>query len=183
MKIGTTILLMLLTLPLLVACGNEKAVTNKTNAAVKNSKKIVYANNVKNKITKQETPLVVVADSKAPVIQIKDTATVKPVKTLTVVGTEKVVAQTLYNSTLIASYICTPSKLKKFNVVVGSFSTLEKASVSVSEMEKLGYRPMIVLNEKGMYRVIVSSFDKRDKADLDVLGLELNTVKAWVWTK
>jgi len=116
-------------------------------------------------------------------VVVKDTLAMRIKERLLAITSNKPVAQTNYNPTLIASYLRTPVDLKKFNVVVGSFTTLEKATSLVFSMVKAGYKPMVVPNENGIFRVIASTYNDRDSADLDVLGFDLDSIKAWIWKK
>lgn len=54
-------------------------------------------------------------------------------------------------------------ELKQFSVVVGSFMNKTNALSLKQRMEDAGYNVVIAQNEKGMYRVIVATFD--NKAD------------------
>lgn len=54
--------------------------------------------------------------------------------------------------------------LKAYNVVCGSFSKLDNAQNLRNTLVNKGYSAQIAQNEKGMYRVIASSFDERSSA-------------------
>ena len=56
------------------------------------------------------------------------------------------------------------SKLKMFNVVVGSFTIKTNASNLQESLVADGYNAFLAQNAKGMYRVIVGSFDDRPSA-------------------
>jgi len=114
------------------------------------------------------------------VVTVKDTVIAKP-KELVIKIDTPVVTKPAFNVALIESYMRKPSDLKKFNVVVGSFSTMEKAYAMVLSMVKVGLSPVVVPNEKGMFRVIASSQNSRDSADVDALGLELDSFQCWIW--
>jgi cell division protein FtsN len=62
--------------------------------------------------------------------------------------------------------------MHRFNVVIGSFINRTNARSLKERMERQGYLPMIAQNEKGMYRVILVSFNNRSQA-----VSERNTVK------
>ena len=113
----------------------------------------------------------------------KDTLAMRLKERLLAITSNKTATQINYNPTLIASYLRTPADLKKYNVVVGSFTTLEKATSLVFSLVKAGYRPMVVPNENGIFRVIASTYNDRDSADLDVLGFDLDSIKSWIWKK
>ena len=53
--------------------------------------------------------------------------------------------------------------LRNFSVVIGSFTNKTNAEGLKSRMEAEGFRVILALNEREMYRVIVASFD--DKYD------------------
>ena len=56
--------------------------------------------------------------------------------------------------------------LKQYSVVIGSFKNKTNATSLKERMQKDGYNPILAQNEKGMYRVIVTSFEyKADAAD------------------
>ena len=54
--------------------------------------------------------------------------------------------------------------LKQYCVVIGSFINKTNAESRKNLVQKDGYSPVIVQNEKGMYRVIVAAFDTRAEA-------------------
>lgn len=56
------------------------------------------------------------------------------------------------------------SRIHRFNVVIGSFVNSTNAKSLRERMEHQGYAPVLAQNEKGMYRVIVASFDNRYQA-------------------
>lgn len=53
--------------------------------------------------------------------------------------------------------------IKQYSVVIGSFLSKTNAESLKSRMQKYGYTPVLAQNEKGMYRVLVATFD--DKSD------------------
>lgn len=54
--------------------------------------------------------------------------------------------------------------LRAFSVVIGSFQNITNAKSLKERMTSEGYRALLAQNEKGMFRVIVSSFDSKDEA-------------------
>ncbi len=54
--------------------------------------------------------------------------------------------------------------LKAFNVVCGSFTSLQNAQNLRNTLVNKGYNAQIAQNENGMYRVIAASFDDRSSA-------------------
>jgi cell division protein FtsN len=56
------------------------------------------------------------------------------------------------------------SGIQLYNVVIGSFINPTNAKSLRDRMLNQGYKPVLAQNEKGMYRVIVASFDDRSRA-------------------
>jgi cell division protein FtsN len=56
------------------------------------------------------------------------------------------------------------NRVHRFNVVVGSFVNPTNAKSLRDRMERQGYVPVLAQNEKGMYRVIIASFNDRSQA-------------------
>jgi len=54
--------------------------------------------------------------------------------------------------------------LKQFSVVIGSFVNRTNAESLKNRMQTQGFSPVVVQNEKGLYRVIVATFDTRAEA-------------------
>ena len=54
--------------------------------------------------------------------------------------------------------------LKQYSVVVGSFMNRTNAESLKNRMQAQGYSPVLVQNEKGLYRVIVATYDTRAEA-------------------
>jgi cell division septation protein DedD len=54
--------------------------------------------------------------------------------------------------------------IKQFNVVVGSFTNKTNAVSLKNRMEKDGYTVVLAQNERGMFRVIVATFDDKASA-------------------
>lgn len=55
-------------------------------------------------------------------------------------------------------------KLKKFNVIVGTFSITTNANGLKNNLISNGYNAFTVQNAKGWYRVVAASFDTREAA-------------------
>ena len=55
-------------------------------------------------------------------------------------------------------------KLKKFNVIVGTFSITTNANGLKNSLISDGYNAFTVQNAKGWYRVVAASFDTREAA-------------------
>lgn len=76
-----------------------------------------------------------------------------------------------------------PGVLGAFSVVAGSFSQPESAVSLIKKLEGMGIKPFFVLNEKGLYRLITGTFNDRDEADYQVLKLDVEAIKAWVFIR
>lgn len=89
----------------------------------------------------------------------EQTQTVTPVTTVTP-------TQPVDNSNLRSERfnVIGGGSLKAYNVVCGSFSKLDNAQNLRNTLVNKGYSAQIAQNEKGMYRVIASSFDDRSSA-------------------
>lgn len=70
--------------------------------------------------------------------------------------------------------------LKDYNVVIGSFGRKENADGLKLRMTTAGYKPVIVINDKGMYRVILSSFDTYREAKSLINSIKGDFADAWV---
>jgi cell division protein FtsN len=56
------------------------------------------------------------------------------------------------------------SNLQQYSVVIGSFLNQTNAKSLKEQMESEGYLPVLAQNEKGMYRVIIATFNDRAQA-------------------
>jgi Cell division protein len=56
------------------------------------------------------------------------------------------------------------NRLRRYNVVVGSFINKTNATSLKERMERDGYNVILAQNERQMYRVIVASYDDRNSA-------------------
>jgi cell division protein FtsN len=56
------------------------------------------------------------------------------------------------------------NKLQQYSVVIGSFLNQTNAKSLKEQMESEGYSPVLAQNEKGMYRVIITTFNDRAQA-------------------
>jgi cell division septation protein DedD len=54
--------------------------------------------------------------------------------------------------------------IKQYSVVIGSFLSKTNAESLKDRMQKAGYSPVLAQNEKGMYRVLVATFDSKSDA-------------------
>ncbi|GHV57616.1 cell division protein [Bacteroidia bacterium] len=54
--------------------------------------------------------------------------------------------------------------IKQYSVVIGSFLNKTNAESLKTRMQNQGYTPVLAQNEKGMYRVIVATFDTKSDA-------------------
>jgi len=68
----------------------------------------------------------------------------------------------------------------KYHVVVGSFSKQTNAKGLQSTLNNEGNKAVVVVNEKGMYRVLISSVNDYNKAHSIIKGLSNRFPDAWV---
>ena len=67
------------------------------------------------------------------------------------------------NDVFVAVSASDVSRIKTYNIIVGSFSVKENA-LNLAKSLSANYNPIVIVNEKGMYRVIIASFDSYDAA-------------------
>lgn len=105
----------------------------------------------------------------------EQTQTVTPVTTVTP-------TQPVDNSNLRSERfnVIGGGSLKAYNVVCGSFSKLDNAQNLRNTLVNKGYSAQIAQNEKGMYRVIASSFDDRSSAISSRDQLRNTYPDAWI---
>ena len=68
----------------------------------------------------------------------------------------------------------------KYHVVVGSFSKPENAKGLQKSLVAEGNHALIVLNEKGMYRVLIASFNDYNQAHARIREIANRFADAWV---
>ena len=71
------------------------------------------------------------------------------------------------------------SLLKHYNVVVGSFGKQENA-IRLHQALQSEYRPLVVMNENGMYRVVISTHDTYQEAKAQISKINATYPDAWV---
>ncbi len=71
------------------------------------------------------------------------------------------------------------TELKTYHVVIGSFKSQENAK-KLQARERPAYNPVIVINEQGMYRVILISFDEYAAAKQKIAAIRDQYSDAWV---
>jgi len=71
----------------------------------------------------------------------------------------------------------------KYHVVVGSFTKQTNAKGLQTTLNKEGNRAVIVVNEKGMFRVLMSSMNDYHKAHTFINGISNRFPDAWVLVK
>ena len=69
--------------------------------------------------------------------------------------------------------------LKKYHVVIGSFGNKDNALRLQAQM-KPQYEPIIVRNEKGMYRVLLMTYDTYKEAKTKIVEIREQFPDAWV---
>jgi len=68
----------------------------------------------------------------------------------------------------------------KYHVVVGSFSKQENAKGLQSTLNAEGNKSIIVVNEKGMYRLLIVSFNDYNQAHVRIKEIANRFPDAWV---
>jgi cell division protein FtsN len=68
----------------------------------------------------------------------------------------------------------------RYHVVVGSFSKQTNAQGLQKTLISEGNKALIVLNEKGMFRVLISSFDDYNQAHARIREIANRFADAWV---
>lgn len=71
------------------------------------------------------------------------------------------------------------AELKEYNVVIGSFGKKDNAERLKNEMSGADYKPVIVVNERGMFRVILASFDTYQEAKAKIADILEEFPDAW----
>lgn len=69
---------------------------------------------------------------------------------------------------------------KKYHVVVGSFSQKQNAINLQKTLINEGNNALVVQNESGMYRVIISSYDEYNQAKYKITQINNRFPDAWV---
>ncbi len=69
---------------------------------------------------------------------------------------------------------------KKYHVIVGSFTKHENAKGLRTQLVDEGNTALIVVNEKGMYRVIIASYDDYSGAKTKINQIKNRFSDAWV---
>ena len=68
----------------------------------------------------------------------------------------------------------------KYHVVVGSFKSIDNAKGLQSTLVKEGNKALVVVNEQGMYRVLMSSFNDYGMAHNFINNIKDRFPDAWV---
>ena len=71
------------------------------------------------------------------------------------------------------------SRISVFNVVIGSFSNRQNA-INLKNAQMPDYNPIIVVNEKGMFRVILISYKTYEQAKEKISEIVDRFPDAWV---
>ncbi|MHB9056072.1 MAG: SPOR domain-containing protein [Paludibacteraceae bacterium] len=69
---------------------------------------------------------------------------------------------------------------KKFHVVVGSFGKQENAKNLQRTLNSEGNNAIVVVNEQGMYRVLIASYDEYTQAHERINQIKTRFPDAWV---
>lgn len=68
----------------------------------------------------------------------------------------------------------------KYHVVVGSFKSQTNAKGLQNTLNSEGNRALVVINEQGMYRVIIASFNEYSQAKSRIAQIQNRFADAWV---
>lgn len=68
----------------------------------------------------------------------------------------------------------------KYHVVVGSFSKKENAKGLQATLKSEGNNALVVVNEKGMYRVLIASYNSYGDAHMRIKQIANRFADAWV---
>jgi len=68
----------------------------------------------------------------------------------------------------------------KYHVVVGSFGVKDNARALVSKLKGEGNKALMVVNEQGMFRVLIASFDQYTQARARINQITDRFADAWV---
>ena len=68
----------------------------------------------------------------------------------------------------------------KYHVVVGSFGKQENAKGLQSTLKSEGNQALVVVNEKGMYRVLIASYNDYNQAHVRIKQIANRFADAWV---
>jgi len=71
------------------------------------------------------------------------------------------------------------AELKEYNVVIGSFGKKDNAERLKSEMSGADYKPVIVVNERGMFRVILATYDTYQESKAKIAEIMEEFPDAW----
>lgn len=71
----------------------------------------------------------------------------------------------------------------KYHVVVGSFSKQTNAKGLQNTLKNEGNKALIVVNEKGMFRVLISSYNDYNQAHARIKEISNRFADAWVLVK
>jgi len=74
----------------------------------------------------------------------------------------------------------TNSPLKRYSVVVGSFSNRDNADNFTDKLKGLGYEIIVVQNEQGLYRVITHTTNSIDNAVQQVKKIRTKYADSWI---
>ncbi len=115
-------------------------------------------------------------------VTAKTQTPVQPVNPTTTTSTDQEVTR---NETFSAvdGETNTDQLKKKFHVIVGSFSKIENAKGLKTQLQSEGNTALIVINEKGMYRVIIASYDEYSGARGKINQINNRFPDAWCWFK
>jgi cell division protein FtsN len=129
--------------------------------------------------TKQKVSKIPGANVEATAPATTPVATTKPQTTTTTTATGSEVTRNEKFS--LADGETNIEALKyKYHVVVGSFKSQVNAKDLQSKLKKEGNSALVVINEQGMYRVLIASFNEYAQARSRISQLSERFADAWV---
>lgn len=93
--------------------------------------------------------------------------------------TQDGVKQALREETFKADEANDEDRLSTYNVVIGSFTQKQNA-IKLKNEQSDEYNPIIVINEKGMFRVILISYRTYNEAKAKISEISDKFADAWV---
>lgn len=132
----------------------------------------------KTTLVKKEEPKPDETPKPAEVAVVEETPAVEPEKEAApaVVEPEKEVTRTEVFSVVEGE---SDSDLKTYHVVIGSFKNQDNAKRLQARMRP-DFKPIIVINEHGMYRVLLASYDDYASAKQKINDIKSQFADAWV---
>lgn len=130
------------------------------------------------------------ANANLPVYSETDTPVTKPVTSAKATAAEKEVSKPAPVAITKESPI-KPQATKaaekatsgKFYIIVGSFTTSEAANKEMQSIKAKGFSSLYILEGDALYRIVLASFDTKEKADIRKNELKDTFPGVWVYKK